>query len=113
MGFFGGLRSALASVHTKRQSQHYRRLRKDTKKAKLEREKLRILRVVKQEKARAGRDVKRLGRRKGLRLPKVVGNLGEFAKGIPSEAELNKALFGAPSPKRTKSDDDIAKDILK
>lgn len=113
MGFFSDLKNAAVSVHTKRQSRSYRRLRKDTQKAKLERDKLRILKVVKQEKARAGRDVKKLGRRRGMRLPKLIGNLGEFAKGIPSEAELNKSLFGAPSPKRTKSDDDIARDILK
>lgn len=102
MGLFDGLRKAAVSIHTKRQSQYYRKLRRDTRKAKLEREKLRMVRQAGHEKTRTKTSLKKLRPQRRLRL---VGNLNEFAKGIPSDAELNKALFGAPTPKRPSTKD--------
>lgn len=97
MGLFDGLMDAARSVRSKRQSQYYKRLQSDTRRAKLEREKVHLLRRADKERAHARRDIKRMKPKRKL---KFIGDLREFAGRIPSDEELNKATFGTSSPKR-------------
>lgn len=99
MGFFDGLMRAAGSVRSKKQSQQYRRLRAEARAAKLRREKARLLRQATKERDRARRDTKRM---KPKRRFQFIGDLSKFAGRLPSDAELNQTLFGAPSPKRPK-----------
>jgi len=99
MGVLDGLMKAARSVRSRQQSQYYRRLQTDTRRAKMEREKVRLIRRANKEKDRARREAKSM---KPKRKFKFMGDLREFAGRIPSDTDLNKSIFGATSPKRPK-----------
>lgn len=100
MGFFDGLMEAARSVRSRQQSQQYRKLQADARRAKMEREKARLLRKASTEKARAKRDI---ARTKPKRKFKFIGDLREFAGRLPSDTELNRAIFGSDSPQHPRS----------
>lgn len=128
MNIFRDIQRKAANIHAKRQAAHYKRLRRDTKLAKLQKAKLERLQEARRERDKARTEVKGLKPKRSLgkfRLPKLVGNLGALTKGMPSEEELNKAVFGSTSPKlpkditrmetgpSTKDLDDLSKDIFR
>jgi len=100
MGLFDAFRKATSNVHSRRQAAYYRRLKHDLRHTKLEKEKLRIISQTSREARRTQKELKRLQPRRGLRMPKLIGDLRQFSGHIPSDTELNQSLFGAPSPKR-------------
>jgi hypothetical protein len=100
VGLFGGLRKSASSVHSRRQSQYYRRIKRDLARAKVEKEKVHLIQQATREAQRTKKELKRLQPLKGIRRLKFVGDLRQFAGHIPSDTDLNQSIFGAPSPKR-------------
>ena len=101
MNIFRDIQRKAASVHTKRQATYYKRLRKDTKQAQLQKAKLERLRQAKRERAEARAGVKSFKPKPKWRMPKLDG-VDTLRRGIPTDEELNRAIFGAPSPRRPK-----------
>ena len=121
MNIFRDIQRKAASVHDKRQAVHYKKLRSDTKRMQLQKEKLERMRQAKRSRAAASGELRAMKtpKKRTWRLPKLVGDLKALTKGMPSDKELNRAVFGSPSPRAPKgttripSDNELAKDIFK
>ena len=101
MNIFEELQRRAGSIHTKRQSNSYKKLIRGTKRACLQKEKLSRIaqaRAAKAAEVKALKDL-RPKRRFPFKLPK---SSAAVAQGIPSDKELNRAIFGSPTPKRPK-----------
>lgn len=129
MSIFRDIQRKAGNIHTKRQAAYYKKLRKETKLAYLQKAKLERVQQAKRERDKARMDVKGLKPRRSmlgrLRMPKLVGDFKALTKGMPSDAELNKSVFGSASPKlpsdiariekgpSTKDLNKLSKDIFK
>jgi len=102
MNIFKELQKGIASVHTKRQSAYYKKLRRDTQVAKLKKEKLERLRDASRSKATIIRELQTLKPKRRFRF-NLVGDFSKFAGKIPSDEELNRSIFGSSGgPRRPK-----------
>ena len=90
------------SIHTKRQSTYYKKLRRDTQVAKLKKEKLERLRDANRAKRVAVRELQASKPKRKFRF-NFVGDFSKFAGKIPSDQELNRSIFGSSEgPRRPK-----------
>jgi len=101
MSIFKEIQKRVASVHTKRQSTYYKKLRRDTQITKLKREKLERLRDASGAKRAAVRELQATKPKRKFRF-NFVGDFSKFTGKIPSDEELNRSIFGASSPRRPK-----------
>lgn len=111
MSIFRDLQRKAGNLRARKQSEYYRRVVRDTKLAGLKKAKLERMQEAKRKRARLQAEVRDLTtqskkKRGKFRLPKLVGDFGKLTAGMPSDEELNKAVFGNASPKLP---DDIAR----
>jgi len=105
MSLFDYLKRKVSNIHDKRQAAHYRKVRFETRKLQLQKAKLERVREANKSKRRLQREIDHLSpksKKRKFRMPKVVGDLNALTKGMPSDAQLNSAIFGSPSPKAPK-----------
>jgi len=103
MNILKDLQKRIAGIHTRRQSAYYKKLRRDTQVAKLQKERNeRLLEATKAKKA-ATRELRTSkSPRKKLRFS-LGGDLSKFAGKLPSDEELNRTIFGSSEgPRRPK-----------
>ena len=123
MGIFRDIQRMAANIYAKRQTSKYKKLRRDTKLTRLQKAKLERMQQAEQEKAKAVSELKALKpQRKKLRWMPNLSGLQKLTKGMPSDAELNRAVLGSTSSKTSidttqapnDSDlDNLSKDIFK
>lgn len=103
MNIFRDLQKRAASVHTKRQSAYYKKLQRDTQAAKLKKERNERLRDATRAKRAAIRELRATKPPKRKFRFNLVGDFSKFAGKLPSDEELNRAIFGpSGSPRRPK-----------
>lgn len=102
MNIFKEIQKRTASIRTKRQSAYYKKLRRDTQVAKLMKERFERLRDAAKTKRNAIRELQAAKPKRKFRF-NLVGDLNKFAGNLPSDKELNRAIFGSPEgPRRPK-----------
>lgn len=103
MNIFKDLQKKAASVHTKKQSAYYKKLRRDAQLAKLKKERLIRLREAAEAKRDAMRELQTAKPSKRRFRFNLVGDLNKFAGRLPSDEELNRTIFGpSGNPRRPK-----------
>jgi len=103
MNIFRAIQKRVVSVHTKRQSAYYKKLRRDTQVAKLKREKLERIRDASRAKRVAVHELRATKPPKRKFRFNFVGDFSKFAGKIPSDEELNRSIFGSSGgPRRPK-----------
>ena len=103
MNIFREIQKRTASIHTKRQSAYYKKLRRDTQVTKLKKERNERLRDATKAKKAAIRELRATKPPKRKPRFNLVGDLSKFAGNLPSDEELNRAVFGpSGGPRRPK-----------
>lgn len=103
MNIFREVQKKVVSARTKRQSAYYKKLRRDTQVVKLKKEKIERLRDASKAKRNATRELQAAKPPKRKFRFNFVGDFSKFAGKIPSDTELNRAIFGSSEgPRRPK-----------
>ena len=102
MNIFKDLQKKAASIRTKRQSAYYTKLRRTTQTVLLQKEKNKRLQDALKAKRAATRELRATNPPKRKFRFNLAGDFRKFAGKLPSDEELNRAVFGSESPKRSK-----------